>query len=123
MLESEAKLKIQESVRSGEIELVWSYILDFEKTKNPFRERREQIKNWHTYAVEDVDESEEIVQRAEAMVADGIGVLDALHLACAVEAKADYFLTTDDGIMEKHANIRGVKVTDPVGFIRKENIR
>ncbi len=123
MLESKAKLKIQESVRSGEIELVWSYILDFEKTKNPFRERREQIKNWHTYAVEDVDESEEIVQRAEAMVADGIGVLDALHLACAVEAKADYFLTTDDGIMEKHANIRGVKVTDPVGFIRKENIR
>ena len=123
MLESKAKLKIQESVRSGEIELVWSYILDFEKTKNPFRERREQIKNWHTYAVEDVDESEEIVQRAEAMVADGIGVLDALHLACAVEAKADYFLTTDDGIMEKHANIRGVKVTYPVGFIRKENIR
>lgn len=123
MLESKAKLKIQESVRSGEIELVWSYILDFEKTKNPFRERREQIKNWHTYAVEDVDESEEIVQRAEAMVADGIGVLDALHLACAVEAKADYFLTTDDGIMEKHANIRGVKVTAPVGFIRKENIR
>ena len=73
--------------------------------------------------MEGVDESEEIVQRAEAMVVDGIGVLDALHLACAVEAKADYFLTTDDGIMEKHANIRGVKVTDPVGFIRKENIR
>ena len=43
LLESEAKLRIQENIRSSTFELVWSYILDFENSKNPFRERREQI--------------------------------------------------------------------------------
>lgn len=43
LLESEAKLKIQENICSGIYELVWSYILDYENNKNPFRERKEQI--------------------------------------------------------------------------------
>ncbi len=46
LLETEAKLKIQENIRSGLYELVWSYILDYENNKNPFRERREQIAKW-----------------------------------------------------------------------------
>ena len=31
-LESEAKLKIQEEIRSGKIQLIWSYILDYENS-------------------------------------------------------------------------------------------
>ena len=42
-LEAEAKLKIQEDIRNGVIELVWSYILDYENGMNPFSERKEQI--------------------------------------------------------------------------------
>jgi hypothetical protein len=42
-LETEAKLRIQERVVAGEIELSWSYILDFENAANPFEERRTAI--------------------------------------------------------------------------------
>lgn len=54
LLEAEAKLRIQENIRSGTFELVWSYILDYENSQNPFRERREQIIKWRTYANEDI---------------------------------------------------------------------
>jgi len=49
-LESEAKLKIQEDIRAGIFGLVWSYILDYENSRNPFYERREQISKWRNYA-------------------------------------------------------------------------
>jgi hypothetical protein len=39
-LESEAKLKIQEEIRAGNFQLAWSYILDYENSKNPFKERK-----------------------------------------------------------------------------------
>jgi hypothetical protein len=42
-LESEAKLKIQEEIRTGNYKLIWSYILDYENSKNPFMERKQQI--------------------------------------------------------------------------------
>ena len=42
-LEAEAKLKIQEEIRNRNYELVWSYLLDYENSKNPFWERKEQI--------------------------------------------------------------------------------
>lgn len=56
-LESEAKLKIQEDIREGIHLLVWSYILDYENSKNPFEERKKQISKWKRCAKEDVEES------------------------------------------------------------------
>jgi hypothetical protein len=50
LLESEAKLRIQDRIRSGEFSLVWSYMLDFENGKNPYIERREQIGKWRNLA-------------------------------------------------------------------------
>ena len=45
-LESEAKLFIQTKIYANQIELVWSYILDYENNFNPFEERRDSIKKW-----------------------------------------------------------------------------
>ena len=39
LLETEAKLVVQERIRSGELQLVWSYIMDFENDANPFEAR------------------------------------------------------------------------------------
>jgi hypothetical protein len=38
-LETEAKLFIQNVILNGEVELVWSYILDFENSANPYEQR------------------------------------------------------------------------------------
>ena len=116
-LESEAKLKIQEDIRNGDIQLVWSYILDYENGKNPFRERREQIAKWRKYATYDVVESESVLKLASILFEKGIRKMDSLHVACAVDASADFFLTTDDGILKKAALVEQIHVTDPIGFI------
>ncbi len=118
-LESEAKLKIQEDVRSGTYKLIWSYILDYENSKNPFQERREQIAKWRAYSEEDTEEDGEIVALATQVSQHGIKKIDSLHIACAIRAKADYFLTTDDGVLKKATSIQNVRITDPIGFIKE----
>jgi len=118
-LEAEAKLRVQEEIRSGTFELVWSYILDYENGKNPFRERKSQIALWREYSAIDVQEDEEVLKIAKLLNEKGIKTLDSLHVACAAVAKADYFLTTDDGILKKTMLADEIKITDPIGFIKE----
>jgi hypothetical protein len=118
-LESEAKLQIQEDIRSGSIKLIWSYILDYENSKNPFRERREQIGKWREYSKTDIEENEEVLKIANMVTQKGIKKIDSLHIACAIKARADYFLTTDEGVLKKAAFIQDLQITDPIGFVKE----
>lgn len=118
-LEAEAKLKIQEEIRNGAFELAWSYMLDYENGKNPFKERREQISKWKAYAAEDIDENESVLQVAGMLLEKGIKKIDSLHVACAIQAGADYFLTTDDRILRKATLVQDIRITDPIGFIKE----
>lgn len=118
-LEAEAKLTIQEDIRAGSHTLIWSYILDYENHRNPFRERREQIALWRSYALTDIQENEEVIRIATGVHAQGIKKLDALHIACAITAKANFFLTTDDGVLLKALLVRELKIRDPIGFIKE----
>ena len=119
LLETEAKLKIQEYIRSGLYELVWSYILEYENAKNPFQERREQIWKWKKYAYIDIEAEADIIDLAQMLNQQGLKKLDALHVACAITAGADYFLTTDKGILKKAYVIKHIRVKDPIDFIRE----
>ena len=49
----------------------------------------------------------------------GIKKIDSLHISSAIHAGADYFLTTDDGILKKASFIQGICVIDPIGFIKE----
>ncbi|MFZ3115003.1 MAG: hypothetical protein WA133_13160 [Syntrophales bacterium] len=42
-LETEAKLFIQRKIKDGEIELAWSYMLDYENSANPDIDARSSI--------------------------------------------------------------------------------
>jgi len=64
-LETEAKLEIQERIRIGEVELVWSYIIDLENAANPFAERSEGIRRWRGKASMMITESNELIGLAE----------------------------------------------------------
>jgi hypothetical protein len=64
-LETEAKLAIQEHIHSREIQLAWSYMLDFENSANPFVERRETIWGWKKKASVDVEETSAILNLAK----------------------------------------------------------
>ena len=100
-LETEAKLDIQERISKKEIELTWSYILDFENEANPFEQRRLAIRGWKNYALVDTDVTKEIVEKAEMFHQMGIKSKDSIHLACAISMRCEYFLTTDDELIKK----------------------
>jgi len=118
-LETEAKLVIQEEIRRGTYRLIWSYILDYENNKNPFQERKEQIIKWKKYAIADVEENTDIINTAILLNNKGLQKMDSLHIACAIFAKADYFLTTDDKVNKKASTIANIKIADPIDFIKQ----
>ena len=118
-LETEAKLNIQERIFQKEIELTWSYILDFENEANPFEQRKLVIKGWKNYASVDTDETKEIVKKAESFHQMGIRSKDSIHLACAISMRCEYFLTTDDELIKKASGINEIKITDPISFIKE----
>ena len=118
-LEAEAKLKIQEEVRAKRLQLVWSYILDYENNKNPFLERKNQISGWKKYTTEDIQENSEIIEIANLLNQKGLRKMDALHVACAIHSQCDYFLTTDDKVLNKSDIVQEIKIIDPFGFIKE----
>jgi len=117
-LESEAKLYIQERIRNGSLELTWSYIMDFENLQNPFEERRDAIIKWRRFAELDIEENEFIIDKAHNLTDLGLKAKDALHVACAIYGKAEYFLTTDDTILSKLSDYKEINVINPLEFLK-----
>ena len=113
-LESEAKLFIQEKIKNGEIKLIWSYILDIENDQNPFEEKRLAIERWKRLAVVDIEENESLIERASQFAATGVKAKDALHAASAIEGKAEFFVTTDDRLLKKLADLQEVRALNPI---------
>jgi len=119
-LETEAKLYIQKAILIGKYELVWSYILEFENDKNPYKDRRNAIYDWKKYATVFCLENNKIITYAETLFRKGIKVKDALHIACAVNANADFFITTDKKLI--NTEISEIRVINPLIVINELNI-
>ena len=52
----------------------------------------------------------------------GLKAKDALHIACVIAAECTYFLTTDDDILRRGKDVRGITVLDPTAFVREMNL-
>jgi predicted nucleic acid-binding protein len=65
--------------------------------------------------------TEEVEKQARDLDALGIKPLDALHLALAEEAQADYFCTCDDQLLKKAKVISSIKTkaVSPVELIEE----
>jgi predicted nucleic acid-binding protein len=116
-LETDSKLYVQSMIREKKIELAWSYILDFENAANPFFERKYTIGKWKHLSMINIDENDVILIRANGFVKSGLKPKDALHIACAIETKCEFFLTTDDFIQKKASQIIEIEIINPIGFI------
>jgi predicted nucleic acid-binding protein len=117
-LQTEAKLHVQEMIRLGELELVWSAIMDIENSANPDINRKVAITDWQHLAVVDVSVSEPVEEVAEMLSRIGVKSMDSLHVACAITAHAEFFLTTDKALLRKMATHDSIHVVDPVDFVR-----
>jgi len=116
-LESEAVSFIQERIKLGKLELIWSYIMDYENSFNPFEDRKISIEKWQQYAKEDVNVNTEIVKQAEDLTSLNI----KKHIACALYAKCQYFLTTDLKLLNK--TVGGISIINPVDFLKIQGVQ
>jgi predicted nucleic acid-binding protein len=91
--ETQAKLHIQNMVFEREVELVWSYVLKYENSRNPFEAKKRTIAQWEKLSSLFVTMSDEIVATAEIIRSTGVKNTDALHVACAIAANCNYFIT------------------------------
>ena len=119
-METQAKLYIQESIKNRELELVTSYVLEFENSRNRLQKKKETILKF----MEDnesfyvgVEHADEINAMAENIKKTGIKEKDACHIACAILAGCDYFISTDDRLLKYQTN--EIKLVTPVEFITR----
>jgi len=120
-LQTEAKLYVQDMIRGGSISLIWSAVMDLENAANPDIYRKVTVGDWQKIGLVDVSVSRRVESAADKLALIGIKPMDALHVACAIEAEAEVFLTTDKALLRKLAKYDHLRVVDPVDFIRIYN--
>ena len=92
-------LAIIERVEEGRWNLISSAALDFELAKIPDPQRRARTQRLLAIARESIPIGSSEKALAETIRAGtALHGLDALHLACAQNLRADVFLTTDDAL-------------------------
>ena len=99
--EAEAVAALLDAVRTGSIQLVRSPAHDFENAQNPREDRRLATLLWLDAANLRVSTSPGAIQRARGLAVLGFTPLDALHLAFAEQADAEWFITTDDRLLKR----------------------
>lgn len=116
-LEAQAKLFIQKQIIDGNLDLIYSFISVYENSQNPFPIRKNAIFSFFSNAVTYINYENIAVikQRAAEIIKTGIKDKDALHISCAIEGKADYFITTDSRLLKFSSD--QIKIINPIDFI------
>jgi predicted nucleic acid-binding protein len=100
-LETEAILAVLEQVENGKLALLDSEILRYEIYRTPNLQRQQHITEILTLSHIIIKLNPAIEQLSYRLQNVGIKPLDALHLATAEQAKADYFCTCDDKLLKR----------------------
>lgn len=122
-LETQAKLHIQDMIRRRQIELVTSYVLDFENSRNRSVQKKTAIekfmKDYTALYVSNKNE-EDIKKIATLIMGTGVKEKDAYHVACAIRAECNYFVTTDDRLLKYQSE--KITLVTPGEFIRRMEV-
>jgi len=92
-------------------------MLNYENSKNLYKEKRNLIALWKEIAVDYCSSSEATLSRGKEIMKFGVKHSDALHIACAVDGQCKYFITTDNQLTNK--TIAGIKIINPIDFVRE----
>ncbi|MPN15449.1 hypothetical protein SDC9_162783 [bioreactor metagenome] len=118
-----------ELIESEKYQLMWSFILEYENSRNPFVERKLHINNIASLCKEIIKPDDNIKIIAKNIVKfSNAKDKDALHLASAVYGNCKYFITCDDKFIktiEKNRDrlndvVKNIKLYNPIDFLRKE---
>ncbi len=117
-IETQSKLHIQTLVKDKKLELIVSYMLRYECSNNPFEMRRNVIfdyMNKNAYAYVGDEHKAVIEEKASEIMKTGIKFKDACHVASAIFAKCEYFISTDIRLLKYKSE--EIKMVTPVEFI------
>ena len=120
-LETQAKLKIQRLIKNGQIDVVSSYMLRLENSQNPHEDRRRSTEQFLMgYAVEHIgtEKSSSVNAKAQEIMKTGVKMKDAVHVACAIEAGCQFFISTDKRLLKYQTT--EIQMVNPIDYIRLE---
>lgn len=99
--EAQAVLGVLRLCEAGQLTLVGSDALQFELEQNPHPVRKDYAVGVLSIARTFTATNQQVKTRAREFSAIGVKPLDALHLASAIEANADFFCTCDDRLLKR----------------------
>jgi predicted nucleic acid-binding protein len=128
-LETAAVEGILALAEQGKLTMVWSFMLDYENSLNPYEERREGVQLLSGLCKDTIRPSSKLLALARDIVKGSkMKPRDAVHLASAEVGGCDYFITCDDDLISivqrsKRRFDLKVKAINPVEFIRDEGAK
>ncbi|MCM1329725.1 MAG: hypothetical protein NC253_09835 [Ruminococcus sp.] len=116
-LETQAKLHVQKMITDKKLNLVYSYVSEYENSNNPNGEHSLSISQFFANAAVYVDYSrkDDVLAETKEITETGVKEMDALHVASAIIGKADYFLTVDKRLLKY--STEKINIMNPVDFI------
>ena len=115
-VETEAVFAILASVQQCTVALLTSEALEYEISRTPDEQRRQEATAILTLATERLMLSDESERLAESFAQAGLSAIDALHVALAATAGADYFVTADDKLLRRAKSLPELSVT-PISLL------
>lgn len=118
-LEAEASLNILKVIETGKTKSATSDILKLEIYN------ADPVKKLYTipflsFSSTHIEESEELKNKAKIIQRKyRLKSRDALHLASALQAKAELFITCDDELIKKNKIIREIKILSPIEYSKE----
>ena len=117
-MEAQSKLHIQTLIKNGELDLIGSYTLDYEISRNPYEMRKQSIvqflqENMKGYV--GIERAEILQPMAEEIMRTGVKEKDAYHLASAIYAGCEYFISTDQRLLKYRSE--KIRLATPIEFV------
>ena len=119
-METLASQTIFQLAQTLQLEIVWSFMLEYENSLNPFVDRQEEIKLLSKLASRVIEPEDCITHLAQQLTQQvGMKNKDAIHLACADCFGCDFFITCDDKLTHKAKRFHlKVRVCGPIDFLQ-----
>lgn len=117
-METQSKLYIQTLIKDGKLELATSYMLRYECSNNPFEMRRNAIFDFidrNTCVYVGIERQTVIETKAAEIMKTGVKYKDACHVASAIYAECEYFISTDTRLLKYKS--REIKMVTPIEFV------
>lgn len=123
-LECEAVLLVIDKMKAEKWAVFNSDAIKTELENIPDESKEKQLRDFlKEIESEYVCYNQNAFDRAQELSGIGFGNMDALHIACAEEAKVDIFLSTDDKLVKiaKKNKVKiKIKIENPVNWLREQ---